>query len=223
MALNSSVSKSNLIHQFKALLPNILIIYLPCFFILLIIGLQTKIPIGNLTRDPLALVGKPFYFGIVSQIGNLFWCSCAAICFFSAALLTKNKPKINSLYLLYAGFFTSFLLLDDLFLIHEDVFPNYLKISEKIIYLIYVSFLIFYIMKFKRVIVNTEFLPLLLAFFFFGFSVLVDKDLIPISQYWLENEGVYLLEDGAKLLGIISWFIYFTRVCLTQIKQVAHR
>jgi len=74
----NAVSKSNLMQQFKALLPTLLKIYIPLLCIFLIIKSQNRIPIGNLTKDPVALVGKPFYFGILSQVGVLFWCSCAA-------------------------------------------------------------------------------------------------------------------------------------------------
>lgn len=88
--------KSNLIHQSKILLPTLLKIYLPLLCILVIIRLQNIIPTENLTKDPLAVADNPFYFGILSQVGALFWCSCAAICFFSSVLLTKiNQKKIN--------------------------------------------------------------------------------------------------------------------------------
>lgn len=95
-----AMSKSNLVQQFKALLPTFLKIYIPLLCIFLIIRLQNRIPIGNLTKDPLALAGKPFYFGILSQVGVLFWCSCAAICFFCGLLLAKRK--LGSFILLQA-------------------------------------------------------------------------------------------------------------------------
>lgn len=111
------------------------------------------------------------------------------------------------------------LLIDDIFLIHEVVFPKYLKIPEQVIFLVYGILIFSYLLKFKQIIQNTEYIPLILAFAFFGFSVIADSSLIYIPQSWLKNEGLYLLEDGAKLLGIISWYIYFVRACMTQIKQ----
>lgn len=213
------VSKSNLMQQVKALLPTLLKIYIPLLCIFLIIRLQNRIPIGNLTKDPLALVGKPFYFGILSQVGILVWCSCAAICFFCSVLLAKIKPSKLSSFYFTSGAITFLLLIDDLFLIHEVVFPKYFKIPEEVVFLVYAILIFSYLLKFKQTIQNTEFLPLILAFAFFGLSVVVDSSLIPIPQSWLKNEGQHLLEDGAKLIGIVSWYIYFVKACLTQIKQ----
>lgn len=211
--------KSNLIHQSKILLPTLLKIYLPLLCVLVIIRLQNIIPTENLTRDPLAVAGKPFYFGILSQVGALFWCSCAAICFFSTVLLTKiNQRKLISFFFL-SGCLTTTLLLDDLFLLHEFVLPTYIKIPEKIVYLIYVTFVFFYLIKFRKIIQNTEFIVLLLAFAFFGFSVSVDSSLISIPKGWIEKKDIYFLQDGSKFLGIISWFTYFARTCLLQMKQ----
>lgn len=215
----NAISKSNLVQQFKALLPTFLKIYIPLLCIFLIIRLQNRIPVGNLTKDPLALTGDPFYFGILSQVGVLFWCSCAAICFFCGILLAKIKPRKLSSFYFTSGAITSMLLIDDLFLMHEVVFPKYLNIPEKVVLSVYGILILLYLLKFKQIIQNTEFIPLILAFTFFGFSVIADSSLIYFPQSWLKNEGQYLLEDGAKLIGIISWYIYFIRACMTQIKQ----
>lgn len=118
-----------------------------------------------------------------------------------------------------SGCLTTTLLLDDLFLLHEFVLPTYLKIPEKVVYLIYVILVFVYLIKFRRIIQNTEFIVLLLAFAFFGFSVSIDSSLISIPKSWIENKDIYFLEDSSKFLGIISWFTYFTRTCLLQMKQ----
>lgn len=87
-------------------------------YILLTIRLQNRVPVGNLTKDPLAVAGKPFYFGMLSQVGILFWCASAAICFFCAALLVKINSTNLSGFLFFLGCVTTVLLLDDLFSVH---------------------------------------------------------------------------------------------------------
>jgi len=139
--------------------------------------------------------------------------------FFCGVLLAKIKPRELSSFYFTSGAITSLLLIDDLFLIHEVVFPKHLKIPEELVFSVYAILIFLYLLKFKQTIQNTEFLPLIFAFAFFGLSVSVDSRLIPIPQSWLENQGQYLLEDGAKLIGIISWYIYFVRTCMTQVKQ----
>lgn len=81
-----------------------------------------------------------------------------------------------------SGCLTTILLLDDLFLLHEFFIPTYIKIPEKVVYLIYVIFVFLYLKNFRRIIQNTEFIVLLLAFTFFGFSVSVDSSLISIPK-----------------------------------------
>lgn len=189
-------------------------IYLPIIAILAIVPLQTEIPLGNLTRDPLATVNQPFYIGFFSNIGVLFWCGAAAICLFTFALLQNyyRSRKIHS-FILSSGIISSILLLDDLFLIHEQVAPKYLFIPEKLVYLIYAVMLLVYLVKFRKTILKTDFSWLLLAFGWFALSLVFDKGIIPLSPALVERGFDFYLEDAAKLLGIVSWFTYFAKVC----------
>lgn len=197
-----------------SLLPVLLWLCLPIIAILAIVAGTTDIHLGDLTRDPLATLSQPFYMGFFSNIGILFWCAAAAICFFSFALLQKyyRSRRMHS-FILYSGIVTSVLLLDDLFLIHEEVAPRYLFIPEKFVYLIYAVMLLVYLVKFRKTILKTDFSLLLLALGFFALSIVFDKGIIPLSPSMVKRGWEFYLEDGAKLLGIVSWFAYFTKVC----------
>ena len=50
-------------------------------------------PISHFTRDPLRIAEAPLYYGIVSNIGILFWCTSAVICLFTSAILCKSNDK----------------------------------------------------------------------------------------------------------------------------------
>ncbi|MBD2745023.1 hypothetical protein [Coleofasciculus sp. FACHB-1120] len=214
---------STYLNRFKILLPILLLAYIPLVVIFIIINSQNVIPARYLTRDPLAIVVQPFYLGIISNLGILFWCSAAAICFFTFAVLRKDsEQRIPKLFLLFSGLVTSVLLFDDFFLLHEDAFPNYLFIPEKLVYLGYGIMLSLYLIGFRKVILKTEFIPLFLAIGWFALSVLVDSGKIPQPSSLgggKVGEVTSLLEDGAKLLGIVSWFVYYTMVCIKQIKD----
>ena len=208
------------LNRFKNLLPILLLAYIPTVVVLIIIKLQNVISVRHLTRDPLAIVKQPFYLGIISNLGILLWCSAAAICFFTFVVLRKDfEQRIPKSFLLFSGLVTSVLLFDDFFLLHEDFFPNYLLVPEKIAYLGYGIMLSLYLIGFRKVILRTEFIPLLLAIGWFGFSVLVDSGKIPLPSSIRGGEGEFLLEDGSKLLGIVSWFVYYTMVCIKQVKR----
>ncbi|WP_051469967.1 hypothetical protein [Fischerella sp. PCC 9605] len=202
--------------RFKQLFASLFAVYvltISAFIVVAIISRLKKIPIAYLTRDPAAILGQPFYIGLLSNIGILLWCSCAAICIFSFFVLKKDIKKKESKFLLFSGLLSSILLIDDLLMVHEDVFPNYLHISEKLFFLGYAVILSLYLINFVETIVKTDFIILILAFAFFGMSIVSDTLFSNIN-----NNYMFLFEDGAKLLGIVTWFIYFARVCMNKIK-----
>ena len=84
-----------------------------------------NIPVGHLTADPIALADElPVYSGFLSQVGILIWSAAASICFFCAKRLwhTRAERELKR-FLVVSGAFTLWLALDDMFLLHETVFP----------------------------------------------------------------------------------------------------
>jgi hypothetical protein len=76
-----------------------------------------------------------------------------------------------------------------------------------VVVLSYGLLLLAYLWRFRKIVLNSHFVLLVLASLFFGFSVVVDRlpqTLIP---------GHHLFEDGSKLLGIVSWFAYYLVFC----------
>jgi hypothetical protein len=122
---------------------------------------------------------------------------------------------------LNAGLLTTLLLLDDFFLIHEEIAPLYLGLSSHFFALFYALSLVLFLYVFKHIILQSNFILLLLSILFLGASVLFDvlndarllKSIIPAS-------GIRkLLEDGCKLLGIVGWLSYFSGICFAHLTQ----
>ncbi len=223
------ISKSTLYLQFKELLPLLFAVYTPTFLalvLLVLVNLQTGIPIAYLTRDSTAAVQVPFYAGIYSKIGMLFWCSAVAICFFSVGILRNRSANTESVrFLLFSGMFTTILLLDDFFLLHEEVLPDYLHIPQKLVFVVYGTLSVLYLIRFRAFILKTEFLLLFLAFGFFGLSIAVD--ILPGHSLGINFiasgfRGHHLFEDGFKLLGIVSWSTYFIKICVNHVRSLLH-
>ena len=199
------------VNQLRCLLPVSLKIYVPTTLALLVllgVSVATKIPMSLFTRDALESLNAPFYTGLVSHVGWFFWCSTAAICLFSFAVMknAKNSRFISSFFLL-SGIITIILVLDDVFLLHEIVIPEYFYISQKKVYAGYAMIIALYLIRHRKTILKTEFSLMALAFGFFGLSIIIDvffENVLPQR---------HLFEDGFKLLGIMSWFIYFARTC----------
>ncbi len=198
----------SLIAQSRSNRPMIVIILAVSAFligIVLVFHFLGGIPIGKLTRDPTAVMEAPFYIGLFSQIGIFFWSAAAAICMFSAKVISKHPDSLKfKRFLFVSGLLTLLLGFDDIFLLHESVFP-YLGIHEKVVYATYAGLVLFYLIKFYPTILNTKYIFLIMALVFFALSVIFDKSSIP-------GIDPYLLEDGAKMVGIVSWLAYFFSV-----------
>lgn len=178
-------------------------LYLPVLGFLGIIVLaafETHIPLSNFTRDPAAVAGMQPFTGIVSNLGILAWCATATICFTGAFAIRKDTTKKSLTgFFLFSGIITAVLMIDDLFLFHETVFPDMLHIRQEFVYALYMILVGIYLVRFRKTILGTDFGLLLSAFFFFGLSILVD--LSPFHE-------AFLVEDSFKLLGIVTWATY---------------
>lgn len=167
----------------------------------LFLHLWKGIPIGRLTRDPAAISGSPFYVGLLSQIGIFLWSAAAAICLFSANGLSHTGNLKVKPFLIVSGLMTLVLGLDDAFLIHEEVMPHFFGVPPEAVFVSYALLILLFLVVFNSVILKTEYVLLVMALICFGASVASDV---------FESPG-YLFEDGAKLVGIVSWLAYFFR------------
>lgn len=199
--------------QFRSFLPVLLRLYVPTLLMLAIVAgvsVFTHQQVEHFTRDPVAIINSHPFLGAISNIGILFWCATAAIYLFSAAFLRLHRVKGEILgYLLSLGSMTLILMIDDLFLVHDMIFPKYLSIVEEFPFTLYGLMLLLWLLKFRRHILTTDFLLLLLAFGFFGLSVGMD-----VLEGHLALPMNYLFEDGCKLFGIVTWFAYGLRTSL---------
>lgn len=199
-----------------------LLIYTPvviAFAILILIRIRTGIAIAEFTRDPLGFTGLPVYKGLVSNLGVIIWAGAAAVCFFSYSVVrARSTGGGRSHFLLFAGLVTVLLTLDDLFMLHEVVFPEHLGVPQNIVYATHVFLLLSFLVWYRSTILQTGFLLLALAFVGFGVSVGVDFIAPMVSV-----PGLYIFEDGGKLFGIVSWSAYFTLVSARHVTSESYQ
>ena len=200
----------------KSLLAFLLIVYLPILAILgalVFASVQFDIPISVFTRDPVAVAHVPLYAGLISNVGILFWCASAVISFFTVVVLLKtDHDRQPLLFLLTITFLTALLMLDDLFLFHEKIYPRFLHIPEKAVFVLYGIYLLACLIRFRSVIFRSHYFVLLLSFVLMGLSIAVDM----LPEDW--SAFHHLFEDGFKLLGIVSWFVYFATLSAKQVE-----
>lgn len=175
--------------------------------LILIISHLLEIPIEHFTADPAVTYNAHPLTGAISHIGVLIWCSAAVACIFSFVILRINTRRRDSWFLFWSGVVTAVLVIDDLFMFHEAIFPWYFHVPQKLVYVGYVLMITGYFYYFRNQILNSEYYILLTAVVFLGFSV--------VGDFVLPQEGIaYLVEDGFKLFGIATWFIYYWRTSL---------
>ena len=177
------------------------------FFIIIFVGHYFNVPVEKLTRDPAAVNNYHPFIGIISNIGILIWCSSASICLFFAFFIKRENIEYYQ-FLLNAGILTSLLLLDDLFMFHDYIFPESLGISEKSIYVIYMLYILIFLLKFNGLILKSNYILFITGLFFFASSIAIDQLIQPIKI-------TYFFEDGCKFLGIAAWASYFIRFCFS--------
>jgi len=197
--------------QWSRLRSTITIIYTPvaiALAVVVVVRMRTGIAIADFTVDPLIVVGgAPVYTGILSTIGGLVWASTMAICLFGwATARTWPRSDQSASFLLAAGIVTLVLMVDDVFLGHEILYPQYVGLDERVVYAIYGVMILGFMAAFRAVILRTDFLLLAIALAGFALSIAFDV----IAE--LTNVAVpaaFLWEDGAKLFALVSWAAYF--------------
>lgn len=188
-----------------------------------------NIPVGDFTREPNVTLNGAVYIGAISNLGICLWTAAATVCFFGVIYLKRYNPDSSfRTFLLHAGIFTTLLLLDDLFQLHENIGPVYLHINQKISYIVYLGYGLFFLIKFRQAIFKTEYIIFLTSIFLLSLSILVDfideskrlthllDKLTGFNMHKSEDMRIFL-EDTFKGLGILTWLIYFYRVALVNV------
>jgi len=205
-------------HQGVTLRP--LAILIPASLILLaviFVAAVFEVRPGTMTRDIAALAGVHPLAGVLSNLGMLLWCAATTVCFFGAWILRARGSHKDARFLAWSGVLTGYLLLDDLFLLHELLLPDYVGLPEKAVYLAIFIGTGAYAFAFWRDIRQTPYLLLLLAVGFLSVSVSADVILgrfIAEPEYWGP-----LLEDGPKWIGIAYWCGYYVATARQMIER----
>jgi hypothetical protein len=155
--------------------------------------------------------------GIVSNVGVVVWAATAAITLFTAlALRRRGEARGVWRFPLGAGLLTCWLMLDDLFLFHEWLFPEVLGVRTRFLFAAYLGVTAFFLIRFAALIRRTTYPLLILSLGFFGTSV--GLDVLP-DGWFRQHDWLYLIEDSGKLFGIVGWFAYFGSVSVALLER----
>jgi hypothetical protein len=181
-------------------------------FSVILIFAASGVKMTKLSQDPLAQLGQPFYLGMISNLGILLWMTSASVTLFSSFHLKSGFAHPHGAsFLRWAAVLSLMLMCDDLLMLHEQVFPEYLRVSENLVYVFYLAYISLFFLKFWRLILGQDNYKLLvLAFFFFGMSLALDLDLLP---------GGIDIEDSFKILGLTTYTFFFVTLSSDWLKD----
>jgi hypothetical protein len=165
-----------------------------------------EIPFRHTMGDPANVTGWPFYLGFVSNVGALLWAAAASIFLFSFYVHRSRGGDAQwGGFLLCSGLFVGLLGLDDLFMLHDEVFPDYLSIGQSLVVASYAALASLYVARFASVIAQTAYPVFVAAMGMLAASAALDQiqDFFPTTL-----TGRDFCEDAAKLLGIGTWLSY---------------
>ncbi len=146
-------------------------------------------PVGTLTRDVQDLAGVPWYSGAVSTLIVMISTAVATLALLTVRIVPTGRRRTG----LFAALVVS-LTLDDAFLLHEAVGPENGVPQELFLcgYALLAAVLGLGFLRTPRAGTTVAFL---LGLGWLGVSVLADT--------FLHHR--FLLEDGSKLLGVLTW------------------
>lgn len=187
------------------------VIFIPGILFLTLLGLvanMNDIKFGFLSQDPVQILNAKPYIGIISYTGIILWCAAAAILLYSSKIYRiKGAHDKGGSFLFWGGTLTSVLLIDDLFMFHDNIMPVYFNIDDKVFFAFYFLAVIAMAYFFFDRILKSDYILLVLSFVLLGSSGFIDV----FVKFGLNVPHSSVLEDGTKFLGIVAWFSYFTR------------
>lgn len=166
--------------------------------------------IDVLMHEPTAVGGVPGYAGFTATLGTIGW-SVAIGAFVLGALLVRGVDDSVRPFLLASIVLTTYLCLDDTYMLHEDLLPA-LGVNE---YLVYGSILVtalayaaVFARQIRRGALVFAFLTVALLAVSIGMDVLDQAFDLPVGYF-----AIAFVEDGSKLMGIFAWAGFALLTC----------
>ena len=154
---------------------------------------------------------------MLSNWSVILWITTAVICLFGAVILKKqNTPKDTLRFIIGSGLLSLFLGIDDLYRLHDKIFPRMFHAPESFFYLLYFFTFLIYLMFFTTQILKYDYLLFGAAFFLLVISRRIAV-IIPFFDQFMTTG------DMLKYFGIVFWLAFFYRTVLHEINTLINK
>jgi hypothetical protein len=153
--------------------------------------------------------------GAFSNLGVLLWWTTVVVTGFTWLLLRRDGKSSDVKKMLGAtALLSAYLAMDDLFLLHDYVFPESLHVPEGLVMGATLLAAAAFFWRFRDVFLrSSDRLVLLVALLFLCASLAVDAS---PGEF-----GKGTLEDAFKFVGIATWLTYFATVSASLLQAVS--
>lgn len=175
-------------------------------------------PVYVFLEEPTQDGPDPWYSGVVSTAGALLWWSAATVSYVTAWIARASRAPGAGFWLGMAVLSTV-LSLDDLFLLHEYVFPTHFHVPERVTASTYALTVVVLAIVYRSYVRTLPWQLGVTALAFFGVSLVID-DAYPGGERW---QQILVLEEGAKLAGIAMWTLFVVWASLSVLLDSTRR
>jgi hypothetical protein len=168
-------------------------------------------PFGYFSREPAEYFDGTRYVGWHAHLVAVVWW-VGGICALTAgvALFRFTSRREATWFLLAGGTFTSVLVADDLFLLHEALNQR-TGIHELFVFALYAVAMLAFLWRFRAAILAHDALLFVLSGAFLATSIGFDT-----LEHFVDG-NFDLLEDGPKAIGVFLFSAFFARASLREL------
>jgi hypothetical protein len=155
-------------------------------------------------QDPTETLDAPAYTGFLTLVVALLWAAAATCC----ALGWVGADRSAGSPFLWSGLFVLLVLSDDVFRLHESYYPS-LGFPQPAVAAGYGVVGAAYLWVFRGFIRANAAWLFVLGLVLLGLSAGTDE--------LLQEDAPFLTEEGAKLLGVAAWVLFYADAALARL------
>lgn len=164
-----------------------------------------------LSKEPAETLHAPKFVGAFAHAVVLLWVPAAVTGIVAGWLHRSVGQTRRAAFFLVAGGLSVALLMDDLFMFHEFVYPG-LGVPELVVYAGYAAAGLLFVATFWGDLVESgALLMVVVGGAFLAASIGLDI-VVPVA------ETVHVLEDGSKAIGVAMWTVAITRAAVGDLR-----
>lgn len=174
-----------------------------------VVGLLSGVAFATFSRDPAEAAAVVYYTGYLALAVMLVWQTAAAVALLGGLVLRRAGHRQASTMLLVGGALTELMVIDDVFMLHENIYPR-IGMPEAGTYILYGVLTVAFAWSFRRQLGADLLLLAGAAAFWVGAA---------IFELRQEAFGIFnhIGEDGLRAVGAILWAAFMIRVVLTEL------